>query len=712
MNRILKTLFTLTLLILLIGCQKTTTTVTTVDPAAYQIANGGFETGDLTGWTVTSGTAFNRLGVTSATSFDGTVPYGKDGDYLYGVYAEQLVGTMISDPFVIGGTGYLTFRLGGCYNEALTYLSIVDAETGIEYFRFGNPLFNRTDDQTDPTGYFMENLVPYYYDLSSRMGETVILKVVDESTQNDGYVTLDDVVTYHPTMPELSAMHPAEDCKPVFADAAGTPNVLFNADFAIGTLFGWTVVGETDSFRTAHLNAAFRLSNRSNETAAGVLRSSAFKVGGTGLLSFRMGATKHPELTYLSIRKVGTNVEVFRTYSDRWVEADEENTHLYYVDLYAYQGECLYVELVDNARGDWGLISFEDLDTFWESYPAMTDEVARNLLVPVETAPAYAAMRAYVNPLIATIADADERLTFQKTFYATIDGVSNRVGTWASVMEYETDGSTFIRTGDIEAMWLRDSSAQVLAYLQFMAIDPDVQGMVKGLLKKQFELIRRDPYANAFHQNGSVFERKFEVDSLTYPFWLALQYYEITGDGSIFDAFFLIALDRAVTTLENEQNHSDANYAITNSYDQNAGQNAFAPDCGLVWSGYRPSDDVTYYRYNIPQNMFAAATFGAVADLLATIGRGETLALRCDTLSSGIRQGIETYGTYDDPTYGTLWVFETDGTNADAASNTHKLLMDAANIPSLLSAPWLGFCETDDETYLNTRAFILSTDNP
>lgn len=145
-------------------------------------------------------------------------------------------------------------------------------------------------------------------------------------------------------------------------------------------------------------------------------------------------------------------------------------------------------------------------------------------------------------------------------------------------------------------MWLRDSSAQVLPYLQFINRDEQLRLMVRGLLLKQFEQIRRDPYANAFNPDGSVFERKFELDSLCYPVWLATQYYELTGDGSIFDVFFRITANTIVNVFRAEQRHSDKNYEITIGNDKQNGVNSFNPDCGLIWSAYRPSDDVCHYN--------------------------------------------------------------------------------------------------------------------
>src|SRR5690606_38838357 len=161
------------------------------------------------------------------------------------------------------------------------------------------------------------------------------------------------------------------------------------------------------------------------------------------------------------------------------------------------------------------------------------------------------------------------------------------------------DGTTFTLTGDIPAMWLRDSSAQILQYLHFINEDEDVKGMVKGIILRLFMYIRMDPYANAFNKDGSVWERKFEIDSLCYPVWLAYQYYKLTGDNSIFDVYFQVTVNRILETFYKEQNHSDSNYDIwsISSNDKNKYPNAVATNIGLIWNGYRPSDDVTKYKY-------------------------------------------------------------------------------------------------------------------
>ncbi len=668
------------------------------------------ETGDLSGWTIVSGQAFSSGGVSSLSQVNASVAYNKEGTYFYRGLNESDEGIIESSAFTIDGSGYVTFKMGGAYLQALTYMSFVDAVTGIEFYRVGNSRFNLP--ASGYADYRVENLVDYYVDLSVHRDRVARIRIVDQSTAHYGYVSFDGFVTYHETIPNLTDRTMAPNIMPLFTDYDSTPTSLYTGDFGTRTLVGYSVIGETGVFRDSHVNSSHRLSNRPDETKIGVLRSSAFKVAGLNLMSFRLGATKHPDLTYMSIKQVGTNEEVFRTYSDRWKDADEENTHLYYVDLTHHEGSALYIEFVDNSRGDWGLLTIEAIVTHYSVWPHVNDEIAYNLLDEVQQNPTFAAMRAYVDPRIAAIEDMTTRTTMNKTFYASIDGISNTKGNWPSVMNYYKNGNTFVITGDIDAMWLRDSSAQVLPYLQFMTIDEDVRLMVKGLLRQQFEFIRRNQYANAFNPGGSVFESKFEIDSLIYPLWLAYEYHRITGDDSIFDTFFWMALTEVLDTLEQERDHDDANYRINNESDRAAGPHEVNTDSGLIWSGYRPSDDVCYYKFFIPGNMFAVATLEKMADLLTDLGRWEETATRASTMAGEVRTAIETYGVYNHPTYGRMYAFEVNGFSSDADSSSGKLLMDAANIPSLLAIPWLGYAASDDATYQNTRSFILSHDNP
>ncbi|MFA5686683.1 MAG: glycoside hydrolase family 125 protein [Bacilli bacterium] len=689
----------------------TTDSTTNGDDNVYQIVNGGFELGTLEGWEVISGDAFSNEAI-SNEEFFGTRSYNKVGQYFFKGKEksgkEGYEGKMRSSNFIVGGKGYITFYLGAGLNPGLTYLSICEAETNIELKRYANHKF---DLNGQGNNYYVENLVSYYANISDLLAKEVYLLLVDQSTDNYEYLSVDEIITYYEEIPYLADKFEAINISPNFPNKSELGFTPTNQDFASGTLEGWNVVGEEGVFLDSHINTNKRLSNRPNETRVGLLRSSAFVVGGVHLMKFRLGATKHKEVTYMSIKKAYTHEEIFRTYSDRWQEAHEENTHSYYVDLAKYEGQVLYLEFVDNSRGDWGLVTIEQINTYFDTLPIVLDQVAYDIRLNISQTPSYASMREMMSPLINSISDEEEKIIFTKNFYATIDGIQNNKGNWPGVLVYNKNGTTYVGTGDIPAMWLRDSSAQVLPYLRFMNVDHDVKMMVRGILLKQFELIRRDPYANAFRNDGSVFERKFEIDSLIYPFWLADQYYQITSDDSIFDAFFLMSLRKALVTLENERQHSDDNYRVSNSSDLENSSPYFNPDSGLIWSGYRPSDDVTYYKFFIPGNMFAVSIMAKMSSLLTHLNLDPLLANSCLILSNEVRQAIETYGVYLHPKYGKIYAFEVNGVTSNVNSSEGKLLMDVANIPSLISAPWLNYCDVNSETYQNTRAFALSDDN-
>lgn len=659
------------------------------DVSVYQIKNGNFDLGNLDGWSM-EGEAFSPLGLVGEE--------GQNG-YSFGEYAEEEEGALISSAFKVGGSGFITFRLGGGMNEGLTYVSVIDGTTNVELFRFSNQNFDKTES---------DKLIAYKANLNAAIGKTVKLKIVDNSKANYGYLCFDDFVTYYETEPNEEFVL-ATDCKPFYLSADATSSFVQNGDFSDG-LSGWQTTGEEDCFKVGHIKDG-KLSNKKDSDSVGVLRSSSFTVSGLGLISYRLGMTKDPESTYLSVKKSGTNEEIFRTHSNRWKTDHGESTHLYYLDLSAYLGEAVYLEFVDNSREEWGAFSIRGVNTVYTELPMdLTDETAYEVRKSVDTSPKYSVMRSQMSEIIEGIDEETLKKTFQNTFYATLDGFTVKDKTYSGVLRYNDDGTVFCYTGDIHAMWLRDSSAQVLQYLQFMTIDEDVRNTVRGLLLKQFELIRRDPYANAFNADGSVWERKFELDSLMYPLWLAKQYYDITGDQEIFNNFFLVTMERLLTVLENETDHKDSNYKIYDT-DLGKGDNYFE-NCGLIWSGYRPSDDVCHYKFFIPGNMFVVATLEDMVTLFEQTGLDSQMKTRMATFASSVRSAIETYGVYNHPTYGKMYAFEVNGTNADVNSAEGKLLMDAANIPSLISAPWLGYCEVDDPTYLNTRAFTLSDDNP
>ena len=301
---------------------------------------------------------------------------------------------------------------------------------------------------------------------------------------------------------------------------------------------------------------------------------------------------------------------------------------------------------------------------------------------------------------------------FRKCFLSTIETTVQ-----------EGDGDTFVITGDIPAMWLRDSTAQVLHYLRF-ADAPEVASMIEGLISRQADCILRDPYANAFNREENsfkpyndtprasdwVWERKYEIDSLCYPLWLAEKYLDKTGNTGFLTEKFLKALETVLDVLRTEQNHGSSPYRFqrTDCAPSDTlpweGMGNPVSYTGMTWSGFRPSDDACKYGYLIPSNFFAVRAMTAAQKLAKAAGR-EDLEQKAARLEETIREGIREYATVDHPRFGTMYAYETDG-----FGNYH--LMDDANVPSLLSLPYLEACDASDPIYRNTRAFVLSTSNP
>nr|WP_257349033.1 glycoside hydrolase family 125 protein [Pseudalkalibacillus decolorationis] len=298
--------------------------------------------------------------------------------------------------------------------------------------------------------------------------------------------------------------------------------------------------------------------------------------------------------------------------------------------------------------------------------------------------------------------------------------------TYETTIRPQDDETTFVITGDIPAMWLRDSAAQVRPYLMLAEKDTQMADLIEGVIKKQLACIMHDPYANAFNEeaNGKryhndktemtplLWERKYEIDSLCYPIQLAYLFWKSTGRISHFNGLFQDAVTKIIKTWKIEQNHeADSNYRFerddcppqdTLSHD---GKGAPVGFTGMTWSGFRPSDDACEYGYLIPSNMFAVVVLKQIAQIADEIIGDNNLAKTAIDLANEIDQGIQKFGKVEHPTYGTIYAYETDGLG-------NYILMDDANVPSLLALPYLGYCSIDDPIYQNTRNFILSGENP
>lgn len=299
--------------------------------------------------------------------------------------------------------------------------------------------------------------------------------------------------------------------------------------------------------------------------------------------------------------------------------------------------------------------------------------------------------------------------------------------TLTTTVHRHADSTTFLLTGDIPAMWLRDSTAQVRPYLPIAAEDADLADMIEGLVRLQFRYIGIDPYANAFNEepNGAtwdpddrsdffspwLWERKYELDSLCYPIQLAWLLYVNTGRTSQFDDTFISGMRRILDVLETEQDHARSPYFFIRDCDipteslDNDGRGTPVAPTGMTWSGFRPSDDACTYHYLVPANMFAAVVMGYAERIFTEIVDDAAMATRARALRESIDEGLRSHGTMTNAAGETIWAYEVDGLG-------HALLMDDSNVPSLMAAPYLGYCAADDPLYLSTRRTLLSAENP
>jgi meiotically up-regulated gene 157 (Mug157) protein len=285
---------------------------------------------------------------------------------------------------------------------------------------------------------------------------------------------------------------------------------------------------------------------------------------------------------------------------------------------------------------------------------------------------------------------------------------------------------TFVITGDIDAMWLRDSSAQVWPYLPLANEDEKLKSLLAGVINRQTKCILIDPYANAFNEGptGSewmtdatemkpeLHERKWEVDSLCYTVRLAYHYWKTTGDTKVFDADWQKAAQLIHKTFAEQQRKENLGpYKFQRKTDRqldtvsNDGYGQPLKPVGLINSTFRPSDDATTYGFLIPSNLFAVTSLRQLAEISNKVTGDKAFAEKCLVMAKEVEAAIKKYAIVNHPKHGKVYAFEVDGFG-------NSSLMDDSNVPSLLALPYLGCVEVKDPIYQNTRKLVWSTDNP
>lgn len=356
----------------------------------------------------------------------------------------------------------------------------------------------------------------------------------------------------------------------------------------------------------------------------------------------------------------------------------------------------------------------------FNSTAASLDNFQSRRPVPSERLFVSEAVEAKIREISSLISDPKLRWMFENCFPNTLD----------TTVHYGKDENgeddTFVYTGDIAAMWLRDSSAQIWPYLELAAEDENLRTMIRGLILRQYKCIGIDPYANAFYRDAvtgewlsditrmlpGVHERKWEIDSLCYPIRLAFRYWQITGDTSIFDERWLSTIDLILKTFREQQRKDGKgpySFMRTTQWHHDTVENSgFGNPCrptGLVASTFRPSDDATVFLYLIPSNFFALTSLRQAEKILQKVNGDSERARQCGALADEISEALNRNAIVRHPKYGRIYAYEVDGYG-------NHMFMDDANVPSLLSMTYLGLVPPGDRIYQRTRKFVWSEDNP
>jgi uncharacterized protein len=329
-------------------------------------------------------------------------------------------------------------------------------------------------------------------------------------------------------------------------------------------------------------------------------------------------------------------------------------------------------------------------------------------------------VEAMIQEVKKTIKNQEMAWLFENCFPNTLDTTVD-----FEMMNNKPD--TYVITGDIDAMWLRDSTAQVTPYLSLVKKDAELQKLISGVINRQVKNILKDPYANAFYKDANkisewkddvtdmkpgIHERKWEIDSLCYPIRLSYLYWKETKDTTPFDAQWKEAIALIVKTFKEQQrkkSKGEYKFERRTTWATDGvplgGYGYPAKANGMIFSMFRPSDDATIFPLFVPANLFAAVSLQQASEMLNAIQKDTVLAKECSDLANEVRTATLKHGIINHPEFGKMFAYEINGYGS-------YNLMDDANVPSLLALPYLGAIAASDPVYQNTRKFVLSENNP
>lgn len=296
---------------------------------------------------------------------------------------------------------------------------------------------------------------------------------------------------------------------------------------------------------------------------------------------------------------------------------------------------------------------------------------------------------------------------------------------------------SFVVTGDINAEWLRDSTNQLLQYQPLAKKDPAIYNLILGAINTQSEYVTESPYCNAFQppppsrlphtQNGQedyvhpayepsfVFECKYELDSLAHFLALGNTFNNHSGSTEFLTPRWYTALDTVLAVISQQSQSTfdpltarfqKNEYTFRRRTDQGTETlplsgvgNPLNNGTGLVRSAFRPSDDATILGFYIPANAMMAVELKRTAVILRGVGKS-VLAQTLEKRAQAITDGIWAHAVVNHKVYGDVFAYEVDGYGS-------HIIMDDANVPSLLALPIMGFVPQSDPVYHNTRRMLL-----
>ncbi|HET9825438.1 MAG TPA: glycoside hydrolase family 125 protein [Chitinophagaceae bacterium] len=331
------------------------------------------------------------------------------------------------------------------------------------------------------------------------------------------------------------------------------------------------------------------------------------------------------------------------------------------------------------------------------------------------------AVETVITEIKSTVKNKELAWLFENCFPNTLDTTVD-----FSMQDGKLD--TYVITGDIDAMWLRDSTAQIWPYLPLMKNDKKLQQLVAGVINRQVKCIHLDPYANAFYKDASrisewkdtditemkpgIHERKWEIDSLCYPVRLAHRYWKLVGDDAPFDTRWKEAIGLTLKTFREQQRkrgngpyHFERKTSWATDGVPLSGYGYPVKPVGLICSTFRPSDDATVFSFLVPSNFFAVISLTQAAEMVNRIHHDAALANECIQLANEVSIALKQHAFTTHPKFGKVYAYEVNG-----FGSFH--LMDDANVPSLLSLPYLAAVPATDTTYQNTRRLVLSDEDP